>query len=117
LGAHYAATQQINETLPPDSKVVFLWEPRSYYCQPDCRPDSILDEFPHLVYQHGSAANIAQVWRDEGVSHVLVHRNGLDFMLVEQPAAVNVEILHALEQHHLQEDISVGQAYKIFTVR
>jgi 4-amino-4-deoxy-L-arabinose transferase-like glycosyltransferase len=117
LGAHYAAMQQINETLPPDSKVVFLWEPRSYYCQPDCRPDSILDEFPHLVYQHGSAANIAQVWRDEGVSHVLVHRNGLDFMLVEQPAAVNVEILHALEQHHLQEDISVGQAYKIFTVR
>ncbi|MCP4421412.1 MAG: hypothetical protein GY805_32780, partial [Chloroflexi bacterium] len=54
LGAHYATMEQINQELPAQAKIAFLWEPRSYYCNRDCRPDSILDEFPHLVYQYGS---------------------------------------------------------------
>ena len=60
LGTHYGTMQQLNDVLPAEAVVVFLWEPRSYYCQLDCRPDSILDAFSHLVYQYGSAEAIAR---------------------------------------------------------
>ena len=81
LGAYYAAMEEINTQLPAEAKVVFLWEPRSYYCRLNCRPDSILDEFPHLVDQYGSADNIVQQWQTDGITHILVHRAGLNLML------------------------------------
>jgi hypothetical protein len=117
LGAHYAAMQQINKDLPPEAKVVFLWEPRSYYCQRDCRPDSILDEFPHLIYQHGSADTIAQAWRATGVTHVLIHRSGLNFMLNTSPETVDQTVLSTLEDDYLQEVFDVVGAYQVYALR
>ncbi|MCP4427695.1 MAG: hypothetical protein GY803_24690, partial [Chloroflexi bacterium] len=58
LGAHYAAMEAINE-LPPDAVVAFLYEPRSYYCDRDCRPDSKIDELGHWRYLYGGAGNTA----------------------------------------------------------
>ncbi|MCG3208762.1 MAG: hypothetical protein FOGNACKC_02374 [Anaerolineae bacterium] len=116
LGAHYAAIEQINQ-LPPAAKIVFLWEPRSYYCQRDCRPDSILDEFAHLVYRHGSAAAIARQWQAEGVTHVLIHRAGLEFMRQHQPAAVDEPVLAQLLANHLQLVADVAGAYQLYQLK
>lgn len=116
LGAHYAAMQQINSELPAGAKVVFLWEPRSYYCRRDCRPDSILDEFPHLVYQFGSAAAIAHQWRQAGVSHVLIHRAGLEFMLNEQPETIDRAVLSKLENEYLEPVFDVAGAYQVYAL-
>lgn len=80
LGEHYVTMQALNEQLPPDAVVTFLWEPRSYYCDLDCRPDSILDKYGHLVYLHDDAAGIAEAWRTEGVTHLLIWQTGLDFL-------------------------------------
>ncbi len=116
LGAHYAAIEQVNQ-LPPAAKIVFLWEPRSYYCRRDCRPDSILDEFAHLVYRHGSAAAIARQWQAEGVTHVLIHRAGLEFMRQHQPAAVDEAVLAELLAHHLQLVADVAGAYQLYQLK
>ena len=116
LGAHYAAMQQLNEQLPDEATVVFLWEPRSYYCQRDCRPDSILDAFPHMVYQHGSADAIARAWREEGVTHVLIHRAGLDFLRKESPETVNTAVLTELETHYLCLLFDVAGAYQVYAL-
>lgn len=116
LGAHYAAMEQINQDLPPDAAIVFLWEPRSYYCHRDCRSDSILDEFPHLVHQHGSAEAIAEAWRDAGVSHVLIHRSGLDFVLSESPEKIDQTVLSALENRYLKEVFDVVGVYQVYTL-
>jgi len=113
LGAHYAALEAVNR-LPESATVVFLWEPRSYYCQRDCRPDSILDEFPHLVHLYGSAGAIAQHWRAEGVTHVLIHRAGLDFMRRQQPGAVDDAALAGLLQHHLEQITDIAGAYQLY---
>ena len=83
LGTHYAAMSELNEVLPETAVVQFLWEPRSYYCNFDCRPDSILDEFPHLVYVHQTADEIHQAWQEDGVTHVLIWRDGYNFILEE----------------------------------
>lgn len=114
LGAHYAAMQQINSELPPDATIVFLWEPRSYYCQLDCRPDSILDTFPHLVYQHQTADAIAQDWHEADITHVLIHRDGLQFVLNEQPEKIDTEVLTTLEENYLQPIFEIAGAYEIF---
>jgi hypothetical protein len=114
LGAYYAAMQEINERLPAEAKVVFLWEPRSYYCQVDCRPDSILDEFPHLVNQYGSAGGIAQAWQAEGVTHVLVHRSGLNLILQEAPEKIDQTVLSDPQACCWQKDFDIVGAYQLY---
>jgi 4-amino-4-deoxy-L-arabinose transferase-like glycosyltransferase len=117
LGAYYAVSQQLNEELPPEAVVAFLWEPRSYFCRLECRPDSILDEFPHLVDQYGSAEAIAQAWRDNGVTHVLIHRTGLNFVLGESPDVVNRAVLDELIATGLKLEFEIGDSYQLYAVR
>jgi hypothetical protein len=113
LGAYYATMQAINQDLPAEARIVFLWEPRSYYCQRDCRPDSILDAFPHLVYQYGTAEAIAQAWQEAGITHILVHQAGLEFMLKEMPE-IDQEVLSTLEENYWREVIDIGGGYQLY---
>jgi len=117
LGAHYAAMQQINEQLPAEATVLFLWEPRSYYCRLACRPDTILAAFPHLVHRYGSAQAMARAWHAAGVSHILIHRTGLEFMLDEQPDQINQAVLAKLETDHLLELFDVAGAYQLYVLK
>ncbi|RME74893.1 MAG: hypothetical protein D6784_09060, partial [Chloroflexi bacterium] len=116
LGAHYAAMTQINQTLPPEAVVQFLWEPRTYYCRRDCRPDSILDVFPHLVYRYRTAGAIARAWQAQGVTHVLVHEAGLRFILNESPETVDRAVLDDLRQHWLRPVGEVAGAYRLYAL-
>ena len=75
LGAHYAAMQAVNE-LPPGSRVLFLWEPRSFYCQVECWPDSLLDRWWHLRRTTGDPGEIVAQWRQQGLTHVLLYQAG-----------------------------------------
>jgi hypothetical protein len=71
------AIRTVNRELPPDAVVLFLWEERSYHCQVTCWPDSILDRWPHTTYLYGHGEDvIADAWRTEGVTHVLLWRAG-----------------------------------------
>ena len=122
LGVHYQAMAEIETQFPPQAVVAFLWEPRSYYCQLDCRPDSILDEFGHLQYLHGSdPAAIVQAWREKGISHVLVHRLGYDFLLHDGDTTPeirpNVELLKALESEYLELIFDLDGAYQGYRIK
>jgi 4-amino-4-deoxy-L-arabinose transferase-like glycosyltransferase len=113
LGAHYVAMQEINTRLPPEAKVVFLWEPRSYYCDRVCQPDSILDKFPHLVHRYGSAGEIVRGWREARITHVLVHTMGLSYLPNRSPDLVR-ETLAMVEQNYLEPVVDVGEAYRLY---
>jgi hypothetical protein len=80
LGTVYIASQTINETLPSGTAVQFLWEPRTYYCEMDCRGDHILDKYARLERQYGSAGQMAQALAAEGVTHLLIFEQGLAFL-------------------------------------
>lgn len=84
MGHLYAASEMINESLPEDAVVQFLWEPRAYYCLKDCRGDHILDKYAHMEFLYGEAAVIADKLREEGVTHVLIHEAGLSFLQEEE---------------------------------
>jgi hypothetical protein len=121
LGYHYLAMEAVNE-LEDGAVVTFLWEPRSYYCERECLPDSILDKFGHLTYEFGDADAIAQAWRDQGVTHVLLFQTGLDLVLaansmsddpLPEPSA-----LTTLRQEHLDLVETVGpDLYQLFALR
>ena len=117
LGSHFVAMQQLNTHLPPDAVVQFLWEPRSYYCQLGCRPDSILDTLPHLVHLHSTAEAIAQHWRQNGITHLLLHRDGLNFVRNDTPESVDEAVLSDLLENQMEPLFEVGSAYQVFAVR
>lgn len=78
LGWYFASMEEV-EDLPEGSKVLFLFEPRSYYCRPGrCLPDAILDVWYHARGLGGKSASLARTWQDEGVSHVLLYTLGAE---------------------------------------
>ncbi len=81
LGDHYRAMNYINENLPGSAKIQFLWEPRTYYCQREARPDVILGAFKHLVFLEGETEGIVEHWQEAGITHVLLYKSGLDFLM------------------------------------
>jgi hypothetical protein len=76
----YAVAMEKILSLPKDSKVLMLWEPRSLYCLPNCVPDEVIDRWKHdlSVWKTGEAV-LAQ-WRSSGYTHVLLYREGVEFV-------------------------------------
>jgi hypothetical protein len=103
LGTHYAAMQAVNE-LPVGSRVLFLWEPRSFYCRVECWPDSLLDRWWHLRRTVGGPIDIAQVWQRQGFTHVLLYRAGYQAIV-----QAGFDPITAQDQMALS-DLLVGQA-------
>jgi hypothetical protein len=79
LGWHYVSMRE----LPVDARVIMLWEPRSLYCAAECIPDALLDRWWHARRTIGSAEAIADAWRAQGVTHVLLSRLGYEFVIDE----------------------------------
>ena len=82
LGWHMEAMRQAN-ALPDGSRVRFLWEPRSLYCDGDrvvCLPDSLMDGWytARRTVGDGSPAAIAAAWR-AGADRLLVYDFGARF--------------------------------------
>lgn len=102
LGLHPEVMERVNE-LPAGSRVVFLWEPRSYLCEVDCRPDALLDRFLHHThYLDHDAGEIADAWRSQGMTHVLLYQDGLEHIVEAGFDPVTDEDLTVLRQ--LQEE-------------
>lgn len=92
LGGFAPAMQAVRE-LPPESRVLMLWEPRSLYCHPRCFPDEILDRWLNDRYT-GSPSNLKHAagrtagailhsWQEAGYTHLLFYRLGADFVRQE----------------------------------
>ena len=120
LGARYLAMKKLNEILPAEAVVLFLWEPRSYHCQVTCRPDSILDRMAHDYYKHPNAAAIAQAWRDEGITHVLLARGNLNFVQQnrsEPYSAESVQEWNLIEKNNLTQLADINGLYQLYQLK
>ena len=121
LGWYYTAVEHINRDLFPDAVVLFLWEPRSYHCLVECRPDALLDRFLDATHLQGPHADaIAASWRAEGVTHVLFYRRGYEVIHdagFDPLTDDDVATLDELRRHELQEVRSFGDAYVLYRLR
>jgi 4-amino-4-deoxy-L-arabinose transferase-like glycosyltransferase len=129
LGAHYGAMELINERVPAEGRVLFLWEPRSYYCRRPAQPDAILDRWAWLLVRHkADLAAIAAELEQEGYTHLLLHRAGAEFVRREQDGAIppaplprdgvhgdgDFAALDAFLQIYGRELGRVGEAYELY---
>jgi len=117
LGIYQIVMMALNE-LPSDSQIVFLWEPRSYACRVDCRPDALLDRFLHLTHLYPDADTIARVWEEAGVSHVLLYQGGLEAIVEAEFDPVTPRDLAILEDLRVRHLSLVGEwgddAYQLY---
>lgn len=118
LGWYALAIEQIN-ALPPDSKVIFLWEPRSYHCAAParCEPDALLDRWWHLRQSNLSAESISRQWKAEGVTQVLVFEAGRAAVEAEgfDPlTAADWAELESLRTQELKLVTDFGGAYQLY---
>jgi len=119
LGDHYRAMERLEESVPEDGRVLFLWEPRSYYSPRPAQPDAILDNWSHLVYLYGDADRIAVHLRAEGFTHVLLYRWGLDFVIEHGESPLlpgDVERLEDFTEKHLTLVETIGR-YELYCWR
>jgi hypothetical protein len=83
LGDYALAMAQIN-ALPARAKVQFLWEPATFYCNRQCIPDSLLDEWWHDRQLEPDPHRIVAGWRAQGITYLLISERGLRFLTTEE---------------------------------
>ncbi len=118
LGTHYAAMELVNEHVPEDGRVLFLWEPRSYYCRRAAQPDPILERWAWLLHRYDGDVNaIAYALRNEGYTHLLLHRAGLEFMRrtrLDPLSDADFTALDVFAGAYLREEARIGEAYLLY---
>ena len=79
LGSYETAMQAL-QSLSGNPKVLMLWETRGFECQPECDPDEIIGRWYHdwSIYQNSNS--IISNWKKQGYTHILLNRNGADFV-------------------------------------
>lgn len=89
LGAHFEAMRYVDEDLSETTRILFLWEPRSYYSLHPTQADTTLDNLAQLRETWadaedppGSALDALQA---AGSSHILLYRAGLQFLQGSTP--------------------------------
>jgi hypothetical protein len=120
LGAHYAAMEALNARLSAQERVLFLWEPRSYYSRVPTEPDAILDRWPWLLSRHGADLGaIDAELRAEGYTHVLYHRAGADLVRragLDPLREADWAALDRYLERYLDEETQMGEAYVLYAL-
>jgi hypothetical protein len=125
LGWTAPAFQSLSK-LPDQSRVLLLWETRSLYCQRSCDPDEVLDRW--LVERYSrpdqparAALEIRQGWLQEGYSHLLLHKAGLDYIRQNAATSSNYSLDDWNELDRLLSDLelieSFGEAYLLYIIK
>jgi hypothetical protein len=119
LGWYYAAMRRL-DSLPEHSQVLFLFEPRTYYCPPDrCIPDGVLDRWNWLRRRDLSNPEILSEWRQDGVTHVLIYQTGVELLYEgEDPLSESDwDALATLVDEDLVEIENFGDAYLLYQLQ
>jgi hypothetical protein len=93
LGSYSEAMRYVNDRLPGQARLLFLWEPRGYYCLPSARADATLDNLAQLRVAHGEAQVALAALQADGFTHLLLHRAGLEFIQGPTPRPLTLSSL------------------------
>lgn len=113
LGGLYSASEIIQQ-LPNESRVVMLWETRSFYCVPRCDSDEIIDRWYHEARLHNTTAEIRTAWLEQGYTHMLIWESGFEFVRDFDNAKFNQRDWLLLKE--LREMLGPGQQIGDYTL-
>jgi hypothetical protein len=118
----FAPAMEVVNTLPEDSRVIMLWEPRNLYCLPKCEPDEILDRWVVERYGDGldvprSPETILGSWKESGYTYLLFYNAGAEF-IQNEGGPLSKDDWSALDS--ILDELPVyqgfGQAYTLYTL-
>lgn len=113
LGGLYSVNQII-QALPANSRVVMLWETRSFYCIPRCDSDEIIDRWYHEMRLYDSAQAILDNWIAQGYTHMLIWESGYEFVFNFDNEKFNQNDWRQLEE--LRNLLGQGQKIENYTL-
>jgi hypothetical protein len=102
-------------SLPAGSRVLMIWESRSFYCAPKCFPDEILDRWLRDLDVQEDPAKVLALWRQAGFSHLLYYRSGDEFLRHEDSRYLGID-WKGLDQllAELPPPEEFGEAYELY---
>ena len=115
LGAYGPAMQAVRE-IGGAAKVLLLWEPRGLDCLPACVADPWLDRWIVDRRNYGDPQTILAQWQSQGLSHLLLYRDGMEFVRGESGSAYSAEDWSALEDllARLSRSADFGDGYVLY---
>jgi hypothetical protein len=120
LGWYEVAMQRLG-SLPVNSRIVLLWEPRSLACPPTvtCVPDVAIDRWWHARRTVGTASEILEKWRGEDASHVLIYETGANFEATSRFSPFEPSDWTELDElrRQLVWISAAGPAYDLYAIR
>jgi hypothetical protein len=117
LGWYQPAMEAVNQ-LPPGSLVQLIYDPRSLYCKENCLPDENIDRWLTAYAEIGDFNLIRDRWRQEGITHLLVYRSGVEFLLEAKDPHHPKETLLALDSFlkELPALENFGGVYELYSL-
>ncbi len=106
LGWYAPAARQIQAG---DSPTLLIYEPRGFYCSPNCFPDEELGRWSTDYHRLGSCESVVSGWQSKGYRQVLVNLAGVEFFLDGQDPNHTPSDLSAL--HNCLANLPVKQDY------
>jgi hypothetical protein len=99
------ARTYIDNNLEAGSKVLFLWEPRSYGYRPPHEPDPLFDNFSQRVARYGSAQGVRAGLEAEGFTHLLVNEFIYPWIAADYPlTAEDQAVWHEFQARYLAKN-------------
>lgn len=113
LGWYAPATRQIQAG---DSSTLLIYEPRGFYCSPNCFPDEELGRWSTDYHRLGSCESVISDWQRKGYRQVLVNVAGVEFFLDGQDPNHTPSDLSALQKciATLPVKQDYGGVYRLF---
>ncbi len=117
LGWFEPAMQAVT-SLPEGSLTQLIYEPRNLYCQPVCLPDENLDRWIRDYSAIGDFAKIRERWTQEGITHILVYRSGVEFLLGNNDPHHPQATLQALNDflNEMPSPQDFGGVYELYAI-
>lgn len=115
LGAYYRAMQEIGKVDLHD-KVLFLWEPRVFYCQGDCLTDATLDNWWYLRQAFPQSDDLKSELCGHGLTQVLLYHTGAEWMQ-KQPSIYSEQDWQALSsflESEAEVVASINDEYSLY---
>jgi 4-amino-4-deoxy-L-arabinose transferase-like glycosyltransferase len=84
--AGYASVLDLIEKTPPNARIYFLCEQRTYGMKRDVQTDAINDNLAHDFYLYGNAEGVISAWQAKGYTHALLSHRQLDILRDSTPA-------------------------------
>jgi len=98
---------------------LLIYEPRGYYCSPNCSADEELSRWSTDFHSLGNCQDVLSKWKSEGYQNILVNESGIDFFLKENDPNHPRKDLTALKEclGRLSISAEFGSAYRLYEIK